>query len=86
MTTAAPRAMRIPKTQFEFTEPEVKPMDEDSIDLDAVERVTAYRAWLKADREFYGTPRESRVGKPPRMANLPSRTDYMHAAAYEALD
>jgi phage protein D len=42
-------------------------------------RVKAYRAWLKADREYYETPRALRKGRPPVMPDLPSSQDFEDA-------
>ena len=56
----------------------------DDIDLERVEAVEAYRAWLRADRLHYSQPRAQR-GAAPRMPALPSGTDYDHARAYAAL-
>lgn len=42
-------------------------------------RVKSYRDWLKADREYYATPREQRKGRPPLMPDLPSSQDFEDA-------
>lgn len=58
---------------------------EDAISLASVETVANFREWIAVERRWIATPREERTTKYPMMPRIPSKTDYQHALAFEAL-